>query len=120
MLHRHGPGLTGNKVDTRCGGIATFEIESRWRDLIAQRQNREDCFRSAGRSEQMASCGFGGTHGNLPLAAEDRLDRLQFGNIANWRRRGMRVEVLDVAGFKAGLPQCAFHGAARTVAVLGS
>ena len=32
----------------------------------------------------------------------------------------MGVEMLDVAGLEAGVPQRAFHGAARAVAVLGS
>src|SRR6185436_9106088 len=63
---------------------------------------------------------FGGAHGNFSVSAEHGFDRFQFGSVANRRRSGMGVEMLDITGFEAGLPQGAFHGATRAVAVLGS
>src|SRR5205823_979934 len=68
----------------------------------------------------MTSRRFGGAHGNFSFAAEHGFDRFQFGKVANWRRSGMGVEMLDITWLEAGLPQGAFHRATRAVAVLGS
>jgi hypothetical protein len=55
-------------------------------------------------AEQMTGRRFGGTHGNFSVAAEHGFDRFQFGNVTDWRRSGMSVEMLDISGLEAGLP----------------
>jgi hypothetical protein len=95
MLDPHAPDSTGDEVDPFGSRIAIFQIERGRRDLVASRADREDRFRSPGCAEQMTSRRFGGAHGNASVAAEYGFDRFQFGKVANRRRRGMRVEVLD-------------------------
>src|SRR5438552_3314550 len=55
----------------------------------------------------MTSRRFGGAHGNFSVAAEHGFDRFQLGNVANRRRGGMGIEMLDVTGPQAGRPQTA-------------
>src|SRR4030095_7481994 len=51
MLHGHAPCLAGHDVDALSRRVAIVEIESGRCHLVPQREDREDCFGSAGCAE---------------------------------------------------------------------
>src|SRR5260221_10386324 len=117
MLHRNGPGLSGDKIDALRCGIASFKIERRRRDLIAECESGEDRLHAAGRPEQMPRRRFGRANRNTTVAAQDRLDSLQFGGVTDRGGRRVRIEMLHFMWLKASLPQGKLHRSTRSIAV---
>src|SRR5205814_312629 len=58
----------------------------------------------------MAGHRFGGTDGNFILLAKDLFDRLRFADVAKTGRRGVGVNVIDVAGRDLRVIQRLLHG----------
>src|SRR3984893_10522300 len=55
------------------------EVERRWRNFVAHRQNRKDGLDGAGGTQQVAGRRFGGRHGNVAgLVADQPLHRIAF------------------------------------------
>src|SRR3954469_8988941 len=101
MLHRHRPRAARDDVDAFCAWIGVFEIERRWRDLVAQGEDGEDRFEATGCAEQMAGGRFRRAHRDVSVAAEQRTDGAKLALVAGWRRGRMRVQVLQISGRKA-------------------
>ena len=77
--------------------IASNEVRRRRRDLVAHREHGEHRLDAAGRAEQVAGHRLGRRHGELVrVVAERALDRDAFGDVAERRRRAVRVDVVDV------------------------
>ena len=54
----------------------------------------------------MTGEGFGAAHFGTRITDEDRLERVQLGDVARRRRGGMGVDVIDGADIEARVLQC--------------
>ena len=82
--------------------ILVEQIRGRRRDLIADREHREDRLDAAGGAEQCPVIDFVDlTASLLRVIAERALDRDALGDVAERRRGAVRVDVVDVVGVDA-------------------
>ena len=99
--------------------ILVEDVDRRRRDLVVQRQHGEHRLDAAGAAEQVAGHRLGRVDDQLlRVVAERELDRVGLVDVAERRRRAVRVEVLDLVGVeRRPLRSAALHRALRAVDV---
>src|ERR1051326_4585653 len=113
------PRLVRHEVD-RGLDRRVVEIDGRWRHVVADGENREDCLDRAGSAEQMPDRRLGRRHRDLAgRIANDALDRTELDLVAEGRRGAVRVDVVDLGRGNLGALERHAHAAERAVAVLG-
>jgi hypothetical protein len=93
--------------------VRVVEVADRGDDAGAQRQHGRDGLDGAGGAEQVAGAGLGGGH-RRAVRAERRRQRTRLGQVAERRRRGVRVDVTDLVRGHAGVAQGRRDAAGRT------
>src|SRR4030081_4005245 len=96
------------------------EIDGGRRDVVANRQNREDRLDGAGRAQQMADRGLGRRHRDLGRRiAHHALHRVELDLVAERGRGAMGIDVVELGRRDAGALERHGHAAIGAVAVLG-
>ena len=99
-------------------GVGNVQIDGGRRDLIAQGQHRDSGLQAARAAQQMAGHGFGGADGELiSVLAKDALERGGFNTVAHFGGGAVRIHIVDLFGFNAGVLNRQAHHAERSIAV---
>src|SRR5260370_29779501 len=78
-------------------GIWSLVIDRGWQNLVAQREDADPCFQSAGSAEQMSGHGLGRAHWDfLSALAEDALQRHGLEHITDRSRSAVRIHIADI------------------------
>src|SRR5713101_6602483 len=115
---RHAPGRVGHIIEI-ASRVLVKQVRGRGRDLIANREHRENRLHSSGRTEQVPGHGFRRADCKLPcMIAEAAFDRYGLGEIAQRCRGSVGVDVVDVLAIESGVAQGVFHAAGGPFSVL--
>src|ERR1700741_1890957 len=102
-------GLVRDQIDAFGALARIVEIQRRWDNLIADRENAEDRLHCAGATQQMADRRLGRTHRNLAdRIAEQALDGAEFNRVSHGRS-AVGIDIVDVAWRHARLLQRHLH-----------
>ncbi len=78
---------------------------------MLQRQNGNDAFQSARRTQRVRGHGFGRTHRDgIGAFAENFLDRPGFHGIINGSRRAVGIDVIDIFAGQTAVSKRRLHG----------
>jgi len=75
------------------------EVCSGWDRTLVNGKDRKDDLERASRTQQMARCAFGGRDRDRSATPEPA-DGTELDPVAHGRRRGMGVDVVDIAGLQ--------------------
>src|SRR5450631_3079575 len=102
MVDAHGAGLIGYEIQIAIG-IGGLVVDGRRRYLVANGENRDAGFEAARAAQQMPGHRFRRTDGDLiSILAEAAFDGGGFGAVADFGRRAVSVDVIDLLRLESG------------------